>query len=165
MKCKKNDIKLYARSIWLNTNMWTCLILADLLKQEFNITVSDSSVRLHPKATDLSCQLPEYQDINKDNKDVDDFLNMKFPQIQQLAEKMDAEIAFEDESGVGIMTRHGRTWGLRWKTPVVKVSVLRGGYNVLSAVTAQVSTDYSLNQEIKVQTIFCHFFLFVTTQQ
>ena len=47
---------------------------------------------------DLSCQLPEYQDIKKDDKDVDDFINKKFPQIQQLAENMNAEIAFEDEA-------------------------------------------------------------------
>ena len=57
---------------------------------------------------------------------------------------MGADIAFEDEAGVGIMTRHGRTWGLSGKTPVVKVSMLRGGYNVLSAVTAQGEMSYSI---------------------
>jgi len=40
-------------------------------------------------------------------------LNKKFPFIQQLAVKINADIAFEDEAGVGVMTRHGRTWA-RW---------------------------------------------------
>jgi transposase len=125
-----------------DTNLWTCTIIADILKQEFNIAVSDSTIRQHLKEMNFSCQKPEYQDIKIDDKDVEDFLNKKFPLIQQVAQKMDADIAFEDEAGVGVMTRHGRTWGLRGKTPVIKVSMLRGGYNVLSAVTAQGSMDY-----------------------
>ena len=34
-----------------DTNLWTCTIIANLLKQEFNIDVSDSTIRLHLKAT------------------------------------------------------------------------------------------------------------------
>ena len=45
------------------------------------------------------------------------------------------------------MTRHGRTWGLRGKTPIVRVSMVRGGYNVLSAVTAQGRMDYLIKDE------------------
>jgi len=57
---------------------------------------------------------------------------------------MGADIAFEDEAGVGVMTRHGRTWGMSGETPVIKASMLRGGYNVLSAVTAEGEMDYSI---------------------
>ena len=112
-----------------------------------NITVGESTVRMHLKAMNLSCQKPEYQDIKIEDKDVENFLNNKFSLIQQVAEKIDADIAFEDEAGVGIMTRNGRTWGLRGKTPVVKVSMLRGGYNVLSAVTAKGGMDYLIKDE------------------
>lgn len=127
-----------------DTNLWTCTILVDLLVQKFGVTVSDSTVRLHLKAMGLTCQKPEYQDLKRDEAEIEHFLNDKFPQIQRLAKKMGADIAFEDEAGVGIMTRHGRTWGLCGKTPVVKVSMLRGGYNVLSAVTAQGEMSYSI---------------------
>ena len=130
-----------------DTNLWTCTIIANLLKQEFNIDVSDSTIRLHLKAMNFSCQQPEYQDLKMDDKDVDNFLNNKFPLIQQVAQKIDADIAFEDEAGVGVMTRHGKTWGLRGKTPVVKVNMVRGGYNVLSAVTAQGGMDYLIKDE------------------
>lgn len=127
-----------------DTNLWTCTVLVELLAQKFGVTVSDSAVRQHLKAMGLTCQKPEYQDLKRDEAEIDQFLNHKFPQIQRLAKKMGANIAFEDEAGVGIMTRHGRTWGLSGKTPVVKVSMLRGGYNVLSAVTAQGEMDYSI---------------------
>src|SRR5919201_318400 len=55
--------------------------------------------------------------------------------IPGLADRLGADIGFEDEAGVGIMTRSGRTWGLVGKTPVVRVCMQRGGYNVLSMVT------------------------------
>ena len=56
---------------------------------------------------------------------------------RRIAARMGANIAFEDEAGVGVMTRHGRTWGMSGETPVIKASMLRGGYNVLCAVTAE----------------------------
>jgi transposase len=127
-----------------DTNLWTCTILVELLAQKFGVTVSDSAVRLHLKALGLTCQKPEYQDIKRNEQEIEYFLNDKFPRIQKVAQKIGADIAFEDEAGVGIMTRHGRTWGLRGETPVVKVSMLRGGYNVLSTVTAQGEMNYSI---------------------
>ena len=78
------------------------------------------------------------------DQEIEYFFNDKFPTwIQRLANKMGADIEFEDEAGVGVMTRHGRTWGLEAKEySIVKVSMQRGGYNVLSAVTAEGGMDY-----------------------
>lgn len=127
-----------------DTNLWNCQILVGLLKQEFGISVRNGTVRVHLQALGLSCQKPEYQDIKRDEKEIDRFKTEKFPMIQGLAQKMGADIAFEDESGVGVMTRHGRTWGLKGKPPVVKVSMLRKGFNVLSAVTAKGDMKYTI---------------------
>lgn len=114
------------------------------MKQKFDVAVSESTVRLHLKAMGLTCQKPEYQDLKRDEQEIEHFLNDKFHRIQRVAEKMGADIAFEDEAGVGIMTRQGRTWGASGETPVIKVSMQRGGYNVLSAVTAQGKMSYSI---------------------
>ncbi len=127
-----------------DTNLWTSTILADLLKKEFNVEVSESTVRLHLKAQNLTCQKPEYQDVKRDENEIEYFLHNKFPRIQRLANKIGADIGFEDEAGVGVMTRHGRTWGLKGRTPVVKVSMQRGGYNVLSTVTAEGELNYTI---------------------
>jgi hypothetical protein len=89
--------------------------LAELLKNKFDITASDSTVRLHLKSLGLTFQKPEYQDTERDEQEIDYFLNSKFPRIQRLAEKLGADIGFQDESGVGIMTRYGKTWGLQRK--------------------------------------------------
>lgn len=129
-----------------DTNLWTSPILVDLVKQEFDVTVSESTVRLHLKALELSCQKPEYQDVKRDDQEIEYFFNDKFQRIQRLVEKIEADIGFEDESGIRVMTRSGRTWGLKGQTPIIKVSMERGGYNVLSVVTAQGDMDYSIKE-------------------
>ena len=118
-----------------------------MLEQKFGVTVGESTVRLHLKALKLTCQKPEYQDAKRDEQEIEHFLNDKFPKIQRLAKKMGADIGFEDEAGVGVMTRHGRTWGLSGQTPVIKVSMQRGGYNVLSVVTPKGHISYSIKDD------------------
>jgi transposase len=119
-----------------DTVLWTLKILVDLLQKKFGIFVSDSAVALHLHGMKLSCQVPCYQARQQDPRKVDHFLNYKFPLIQRVAEKIGADIAFEDESGIEIRTRSGRTWGEVNATPVVTVNQQHEGYNVLSAITA-----------------------------
>jgi transposase len=130
-----------------DTMLWTCGILGDLLKEEFGVTVSTVTVYLHLKKLGLSCQKPAYHDVEREPQAVEQFLNDKFPRIQRLAHKIGADIGFEDEAGVGIMTRRGRTWGLVGETSVVPVSMERGGYNLLSMVTAKGDMRYSITEE------------------
>ena len=124
--------------------LWTRAILAELLNKHFGICVSESTVGLHLHQLDLSCQTPCYRALDQDQAKVVAFLEVKFPKIQRLAAKMGADIAFEDEAGVGIMTRSGRTWGKVGQPPEVAVSDRRGGYNVLSIITATGELHYSL---------------------
>ena len=130
-----------------DTALWTLNILVDLLKQHFEIWVGDSTVALHLHQMGLSCQTPCYRAGEQDPNQVADFLNNKFPRIQRLAEKMGADIGFEDETGVGIRTRSGRTWGKVGVPPEVKVTDRRGGYNVLSIITAQGELIYALEEK------------------
>ncbi len=127
-----------------DTVLWTCAILRDLLKKHFGIEVADSTVSLHLRQMGLSCQVPCYRALAQDPAKVAQFLEVKFPKIQRLAHKMGADIGFEDESGVGVMTRSGRTWGERGHTPQVRVTDQRGGYNVLTIITAKGDLRYSL---------------------
>jgi transposase len=130
-----------------DTLLWTRDLLAELLKKEFGVAVSGSTVSLHLRKLGLSYQQPGYQDRDRNPGEVERFLNDKFPRIQRLADELGADIGFEDEAGVGIMTRSGRTWGLVGKTPVVRVCRKRGGYNVLSMVTCEGEMKYSVTAD------------------
>lgn len=127
-----------------DTLLWTSSILAELLKKEFGVEVSNDTVSLHLKALGLTYQKPCYQDKERDSDEIEHFLNDTLPRIQRLAAKLGADIGFEDEAGVGIRTRSGRTWGLKGKAPIIPICNQRGGYNMLSIVTPQGDMRYSL---------------------
>lgn len=59
---------------------------------------------------------------------------------------MGADIAFEDETGIGIPTRSGRTWGAVDSPPTVIVNQKRSGYNVLSAITANGELMFTIEE-------------------
>lgn len=127
-----------------DTRLWNRDLLAELLKQRFGIEVAGNTVSLHLRRLGLSYQTPCYRALEQDPAQVAAFLEVKFPRIQRLAAKLDADIGFEDESGVGVSTRSGRTWGAVGQPPPVVAPDRRGGYNVLSIITAEGEMHYSL---------------------
>lgn len=140
-----------------DTSLWTGKILAELLESELGVSVDESTIRLHLKKLGLSCQKPEYQDIQRDEHEIQYFLNEKYPRIQRLAEKIGADIGFQDEAGVGMRTHHGRTWGERGKTPIVKACMNRGGFNILSIVIPDGEMRYSIKNKAINSALFISF--------
>jgi transposase len=154
---KQNVIDKTPVDFGYDTHLWTCKILVELLAKEFEVTVSESTIRNHLNQLGFSSQKPAYQDWDRDEREIEWFLDHKFPLIQKLAEKMQADIGFEDESGIGIMTRYGKTWGLRGETPVIPSSMKRGGYNVMSVVTAEGKMQYSIKDKTINGEVFIEF--------
>jgi transposase len=130
-----------------DTPLWTLKILVELLKENYGIDVYESTVANHLHDIGLSCQVPQYQAFAFDPAEAERFLSDKWPRIQRLATKMGADIFFEDEAGVGVMTRSGRTWGEVNNPPHVKASDQRGGYNVLSAISPQGEMHYHIENK------------------
>jgi len=120
-----------------DTVLWSCPIVVALLKQRYGIEVSVATVRIHLHDLNLSPQEPSYRSRQQDEAKVAHFINDTFPRIQKLAEKMGADIGFEDEAGVGVRTRAGHSWGEVGHPPEIAVSEQRGGYNVLSIINAE----------------------------
>jgi transposase len=130
-----------------DTRLWNRDILAELLYQHFGVRVRGRTMRRHLRKMKLSYPKPRYRAQEHDPEEVRHFLEDKFPRIQHLAQKMGAEIGFEDEAGVDIATRHGRTWGERGKTPQVLATDRRGRYNMLSIVSAAGTLRYHVTDE------------------
>ncbi len=130
-----------------DTRLWSRDILAELLSRQFGVEVSGRTISRHLHKMGLSYQKPQYRAVEQDPEEIRYFLDEKYPWIQRLAKRIDAEIAFEDETGVGVSTRHGWTWGERGKTPQVPATDQRGGYNLLSTVSAEGKLRYSASDE------------------
>lgn len=127
--------------------LWTRVILAEMLGLRFGIEVSGRTVSLHLNRMGLSYRKPSYRATQQDPHEVEYFLQVKFPAIQRQAEKLGADIAFEDESGVNLQTHAGRTWGQRGQAPMVVRTDARGGFNVLSTVEASGDLRYHVEAD------------------
>lgn len=140
-----------------DTVLWTLNIIVDLLKEKFDLWVSDSSVAIHLHRLGLSSQQPRYQALGQDQAKVDRYLKVEFPEIQKLAKELQADIVFEDESSVRINTRSGRTWGLVGSPPRVRVSDDRSGYHLLSMVSAMGELIYRVERRTINGSVYIEF--------
>ncbi len=75
-----------------DTELWTLKILAALLKTTFGITVYESTICNHLHRLQLSCQAPQYRSDHYDPEEVEQYLNVKWPLIQGVADKLGADI-------------------------------------------------------------------------
>jgi transposase len=139
------------------TVLWNRDLLADLIRKKFEVTVSGPTVSLHLKALGLSYQQPCYRDKARQEQEVEFFLDHKFPRIRRLAQKLGADLGFEDEAGVGVMTRSGRTWGEVGHPPEIPVSMERGGYNLLSMITPTGTLHYTVTGAKVNSEQYCQF--------
>ena len=129
-----------------DTVLWTREILATLLNERFDRSVGGSTVGLHLVRLGLSYQKSWFRANEQDVQKVARFLGDTFPRIQRLAEKMGADIAFQDEAGIGLQTHAGKTWGEVGTTPEVPVTGKRGGWNMLSIVTPGGKLFFSIEE-------------------
>ena len=124
--------------------LWTRDILAELVNETFDLDVIGNTVGKHLKKIGLSYQKPWFRSKEQDAEKVFRFLNDTYPRIQRLAERISADIGFEDEAGIGLQSHSGKTWGKAGQTPVVPVTGKRGGCNLLSMITAEGELRFSI---------------------
>jgi transposase len=129
-----------------DTNLWTCDLLADLLSDRFGVHVIGATINHHLHQMDLTYQKPAYCPHEQDPAAVEHFVNETFPKLQRFAEKIGADIGFEDEAGVDLREHSGKTWGARGIRPEVRVTGKRGRLNILSVVTAQGQLRYHVTE-------------------
>ena len=117
--------------------LWTCGMLVDLIKRQFGVSLSRSSVSRLLKQLGLSPQRPLRRAYQQNPEAVEQWLKEDFPRIRKEAQEVEATIYFADEAGVRSDYHSGTTWGIRGQTPVVSSTGARFGLNVISVVNRQ----------------------------
>ncbi|MCK4600591.1 IS630 family transposase [Candidatus Bipolaricaulota bacterium] len=117
--------------------LWTCGMLVDLIKRQFGISLSRSSVSRLLKQLGLSPQRPLRRAYQQNPEAVEQWLKEDFPRIRKEAQEVGATIYFADEAGVRSDYHSGTTWGIRGQASVVSSTGARFGLNVISVVNRQ----------------------------
>jgi transposase len=114
--------------------LWTCAMIVELIRRRFGVRLSRTSVNRLLKQLGLSAQRPLWKAYQQNPKAVEKWLKEDYPLIVREARKQKAQIYFSDEAGVRSDYHSGTTWGERGRTPVVRSTGARFGFNLISAV-------------------------------
>lgn len=126
--------------------LWTRQMIQVLLRDEFGLKLSLTSVGRLLRQLGLSCQRPLFRAVEQDPGRVRFWREREYPGIRALAQREGAQIFFGDEAGVRSDYHAGTTWGVKGKTPVVPRTGQRSSVNMISAVSARGELRFSLVQ-------------------
>jgi len=115
--------------------LWTCGMVRELIREKYNVRLSEVSVGRLLKKLGLSPQRPLRRAYQKDPVLVDQWREVAYPQIRRLARRTGASIYFADESAVRSDYHAGTTWAPVGKTPVVATTGARYKVNMISAIS------------------------------
>ncbi len=124
--------------------LWTREAVRDLIYKKYKIKLSVSTVGRYLKKWGFTSQKPAKRAYEQSNEAVQKWLKEEYPKIKKLSIKEKAEIFWGDETGLRSDHQTGKTYGIRGKTPVVRISAKRFRSNVISAINNKGKLAFSV---------------------
>jgi transposase len=132
-------------------------MVTNLIRKQFGLKLSESSVGRLLHQMGFSCQKPLYRAYQQDSEAVEHWKKQVFPQIKKRAKKLRAAIYFEDESGIRSDFHTGTTWAPKGKTPTIKVTGARFSTNMIAAVSTRGNLRFMVHQGSITANVTCDF--------
>jgi transposase len=117
--------------------LWTRSMIRELIRERFNVRLSDVSVGRLLRKLGLSPQKPLYRACLRDEEIVKVWKEKAYPEIKKWAKKEKATIYFGDEANIQSDHHCGATWSPIVQTPVVETTGARFSIQTVSAVSAK----------------------------
>lgn len=115
--------------------LWTRSMIRKLIKDEFDVKLSEVSVGRLLRKMGLSAQKPLRKAYQQDPEKVKAWQEVAYPEIRKQAKKAGADIYFGDESCIRSDHQSGTTWAPIGQTPVVEKTGARFSVNMISAIS------------------------------
>lgn len=125
------------RQYGFDFGLWTRSIVAQMIQDRFEVSLTLPSIGRLLTSLDITPQKPLRRAYERDEKEITQWKEEKYPALRQRAKRRGADIFFLDEVGVRSDSPLGRSYGLKGQTPVLKTSGQRQRINAISAVNAK----------------------------
>ena len=114
--------------------LWTREAVRDLIRMKFGIRYSLGMVGRLLRHWGFTPQKPVTRAYERDDERIRDWLEREYPALRRRAKRENAEIYWEDETGLRSDHLAGRSFSPRGRTPVIRSTGKRFGCNIISAV-------------------------------
>jgi transposase len=114
--------------------LWTREAVRDLIKIKFGIRYCLTMVGRLLRRWGFTPQKPVVRAYERDDAKIREWLDCEYPALRRRAKRENAEIYWEDETGLRSDHTAGRSYSPRGRTPVLWGTGKRFGCNVISAV-------------------------------
>ena len=125
------------RQYGLDFGLWTRSVVAELIERKFGIRLGLTAVGELLAKLNLTPQKPLQRAYQRDPVAIERWRRETYPAIARQAKAEAGEVFFWDESGFRADAVHGRTWGVKGRTPVVERPGQRQAISAASAVNAK----------------------------
>lgn len=115
--------------------LWTRAAVAQLIKREFGVELSLTSVGRYLKSWGLSVQKPVRRAYERNDEAITRWLEDEYPALACQAKREKAAIYWGDEMGLRSDHVTGTSYAPVGETPVVRATGQRFGCNMISAIT------------------------------
>jgi len=137
--------------------LWTLSVIADIIKREFQITLSRSAVGRAMASLGFTPQRPLRRARERDPVLVERWEREDYPAIAHEAKRVGARLFFGDEAGMRSDHHAGTTWAPMARTPTVPTTGQRFGLNMLSAVAPDGRFCFMLHEGRVTAEVFLDF--------
>jgi len=114
--------------------LWTREAVRDLIETRFGIRYSLGMVGRLLRRWGFTPQKPVTRAYERDDERIRKWLEREYPALRRRAKRENAEIYWEDETGLRSDHLAGRSYSPRGETPVIRSTGQRFGCNIVSAV-------------------------------
>lgn len=118
-------------------DVWTCGRVADVLREELDVSYSKSQVSRLLKRIGWTPQVPLTRAIQRDEEAIARWRVESWPALKEEARRERRELVFVDESGFYLLPGVVKTYAPRGRTPVVDEWQTRDHLSVMGGVTLQ----------------------------
>ena len=121
----------------ITSALWTRQAVQELIKQQVGIRLPIRTVGEYLRRWGFTPQKPVRKSYKQDPEAVAEWLEKKYPEIEQRAMKEDGEIHWGDETGVRSTCQHSRGYARPGETPELILPGNRFSVNMMSTITNQ----------------------------